>query len=70
MDARALRLQLLHLTCPKDLASPDMAKWIERAKKLEEYVLEASDTQEDPAPKRRPGRPPKYPRPDEGQPHA
>lgn len=38
MTEHEIRLECVRITQPRDLASPDVAKWIERAKLIEDYV--------------------------------
>lgn len=38
MTENEFRLECVRITAPKDLASPDVNKWIERAKLIEQYV--------------------------------
>ena len=56
-----LRLKLLELTRPQSIAFPDGEKWIGQARRLEAYVTEGQAIE---PPKKRRGRPPKNPRPE------
>ena len=38
MTEADIRLECMRITQPRDLASPDVPKWIERAKLIEQYV--------------------------------
>lgn len=38
MTEHDIRLECVRLTQPRDLANPDITKWIERAKLIEQYV--------------------------------
>ena len=38
MTEADIRLECVRLTQPRDLANPDVPKWIERAKLIEQYV--------------------------------
>lgn len=60
-----VRLECLKLARPDGITRPDVGEWVERAGKLEEYVLGDRDKAEEPPIKRRPGRPRKNPLPEE-----
>ncbi len=49
MSPEEIRLECLRLSVPKDLANPDVAKIVERAKALEAYVVGAGQAKEAPA---------------------
>ena len=38
MTEHDIRLECVRLTQPRDLGNPDIPKWIERAKLIEDYV--------------------------------
>lgn len=57
MTAQQIRLECLRLTSPSGLSNPDVDRWIDRARQIEEYVVGEGQGIE-PLKKRR-GRPPK-----------